>query len=421
MKSRACFSALFLFIAVAVSAQNVETNYKPYVATTQLYMYGNAQSMPVFTLGSADRFQLGFDDLEGGYKNYYYSYQLCDYNWQPATLSPFDYIKGFTINRINTYRYSSIAFQRYTHYQAILPDANSYPSRSGNYLLKVFLDGDSTKLVFTKQFLVVDPKAVISAQVVQPFTSNLFNSHQRVRFSATVSGINSFSPAQQVKAVVLQNYRWDNAQKNIQPTFVRSNVLEYNTENIAVFPGMKEWRWLNLTSFRLQSERVDRAIYNKTSTEIFVKTDIDRKGERYVYFQDFNGMYNISSYESINPWWQGDYATVNFSLAVPKVSYNIYLAGAFTHYDRSEEYRMKWNDSTGLYETSAFLKQGYYNYTYTTDDDNNLLGHTLEGNYWETENIYTVLLYYKGFADRNDQLIGISQINSRSDRPGFSF
>ncbi len=221
--------------------------------------------------------------------------------------------------------------------------------------------------------------------------------------------------------MVLQNYRWDNAQKNIQPTFVRSNVLEYNTENIAVFPGMKEWRWLNLTSFRLQSERVDRAIYNKTSTEIFVKTDIDRKGERYVYFQDFNGMYNISSYESINPWWQGDYATVNFSLAVPKVSYNIYLAGAFTHYDRSEEYRMKWNDSTGLYETSAFLKQGYYNYTYTTDDDNNLLGHTLEGNYWETENIYTVLLYYKGFADRNDQLIGISQINSRSDRPGFSF
>ena len=421
MKSLACLSALFFLFALASSAQNVETNYKPYVATTQLYMYGNQQSMPVYTLGSSDRFQLGFDDLEGGYKNYYYCYQLCDYNWNPATLTPFDYIKGFTINRINTYRYSSIAFTKYTHYQAVLPDRNSVPSRSGNYLLKVFLDGDSTKLVFTKQFLVVDTKAAISAQVVQPFTANFFNTHQRIRFTATVSGINSFSPAQQIKAVVLQNYRWDIAKKDITPTFVRSNVLEYNTENIAVFPGQKEWRWLNLTSFRLQSDRIDSANYYKTSTEMFAKVDLDRSGERYVYFPDYNGMYNISTYESINPWWQGDYATVHFYLARPKVNYPIYLAGAFTNYDRSEQYRMKWNDAKGLYETSVYMKQGYYNYTYITDDEDRMLPTDLEGNYWETENAYTVLLYYKGFADRNDQLIGISQINSRNDKPGISF
>jgi hypothetical protein len=55
------------------------------------------------------------------------------------------------------------------------------------------------------------------------------------------------------------------------------------------------------------------------------------------------------------------------------------------------------------------------------DKDNPSQRTELEGNYWETENAYTVLIYYKSFSDRADQLIGVSRINSRTDRPGFSF
>ena len=70
----------------------------------------------------------------------------------------------------------------------------------------------------------------------------------------------------------------------------------------------------------------------------------------------------------------------------------------------------------------AYLKQGYYNYQYILQNDGNPSSQkTLEGDYWETENSYTILIYYKSFTDRNDQLIGISQVNSRRDRPGFSF
>jgi hypothetical protein len=38
-----------------------------------------------------------------------------------------------------------------------------------------------------------------------------------------------------------------------------------------------------------------------------------------------------------------------------------------------------------------------------------------------TENSYTILVYFKDFASRADELIGVSTINSRSGRPGFSF
>lgn len=417
---------LFTLVLVKANAQDAVV-YKPYLATVQLFQYNNQQGLPVYTLNSADRLQLEFDDLEGSLKNYYYTYVLCDYNWNPVNLNPFDYIKGFTQNRISTYRYSSIAFTKYTHYQAILPDPNAaVPTRSGNYLLKVFLNGNQEEVVFTKRMYVIEPKASIAAEVVQPFTPQYFSTHQKIKFTASIKGINTFSAAQQIKAVILQNNRWDNAQKDIPPTFVRGNVLEYNSENIAIFEAGKEWRWLDLRSFRLQSDRVQRAVYNKTSTDIYLKPDTDRRGERYVYFPDFNGMYSIMTSENINPLWQGDYAKVYFSFAPPNgVPYSntqeLYLFGGLTGYEIADRWQLRYNAETGMYETDNFLKQGYYNYSYVLKDLATNKLQQLDGNYWETENTYTILLYYKGFNDRSDQLIGISQINSRKDRPGFSF
>ncbi len=425
---RNILSFLFVVSCLPFNSKAAEPDmiYKPYIRTVQLFQYGNQQALPVYTLNSGDQLQLGFDDMEGSLKNYYYTYVLCDYNWKPVNVSPFDYLKGFTQNRIGTYRYSSIAFTRYTHYQAILPDRNAVPTRSGNYLLKVFLDGDTSKLVFTKRMYVLEQKAVIAAEVVQPFTPQYFTTHQKIKFSANIKDLNSFSAAQQMKAVILQNNRWDNAQKDIPPTFVRGNVLEYNSVNFAIFEGGKEWRWLDLRSFRLQSDRVEKANYNKTSTDIFLKPDVDRTSQRYVYFPDYNGMYQVTTYESINPLWQGDYATVYFYFAPPNgaayTNKDLYLGAGFTGFELSDKWKLRFNEETKLYETTAFLKQGYYNYAYYLADKGRTDQKTaLEGNYWETENSYTVLLYYKSFTDRSDQLIGMAQINSRRDRPGFSF
>ena len=68
------------------------------------------------------------------------------------------------------------------------------------------------------------------------------------------------------------------------------------------------------------------------------------------------------------------------------------------------------------------LKQGYYDYTYmAVDKDNPAVRNELDGNYYETENLYTILVYYKSFTDRSDQLIGVATFDSRSDKPGLSF
>ena len=199
--------------------------YMPDIRTPKLFQQNNQQSLPLISLNSSDLLELHFDDMSGYAKNYYYTFVLCNADWTPAEVSPFDYIRGFPQNRLSQYRMATIADARYVHYQALLPDKNCIPSKSGNYLLKVFLDADTSKLAFTKRLLVVDSRAGIVAQVQQPFDNEILRTHQKIQVAVNTQQLNILSP-QQTKLVILQNNRWDDAIKNIQPTFIRGKMME---------------------------------------------------------------------------------------------------------------------------------------------------------------------------------------------------
>ncbi len=419
------FILFFLSCSSLLFALSADTVYAKNIRTVRFHLYGKQLSLPVINLNSNDLAELNFDDLDANVKYYYYTFQLCNSDWSPVTLTPFDYLKGFTQMRINNYRFSSIAYTRYTHYQALIPDRNCVPTRSGNYMLKVFLDGDTSKLVFTKRLFVLNNKSTVAARVTQPFLPQFFHTHQKIQFNVNLNGLNTFSATQQIKVVLLQNYRWDNALINIQPNFIRGTTLEYNTEN-TVFPGGKEWRWLDLRDFRLQSDRVKTADYKKNSTDIYVRTDAERAGERYVYYRDLNGMYSVETTQGLNPYWQSDYAMVHFTFMPPGnqpyTDKDVYLFGQLTNYSFADSLKMNFNPDKRLYETQLFLKQGYYSYTYMGVDKNNFANRSeVDGNYYETENTYTILVYFRDFAGRADELIGVSTIDSRTDTPGFSF
>ena len=424
---------LLLFITclvclITATAQVPDAIYVPNVKTTQLFPSGNQMGYPIWALGSSDRLELHFDDLDGNVKSYYYTFQLCNSDWTPAILSTFDYVKGFTQQRINTYRISSVAFTRYTHYSAVVPDNSCMPSRSGNYIVKVFLNGDTSNLVFTRRLLVVDNQAGVTAQIQQPFNPELFRTWQKIPFSVNLSDrLQVMNYMQQVKVVILQNNRWDNALVNVKPTFFSGKKLDYNTETEIVMPGGKEWRWLDLRSFRLQSDRVARANYNPHSTDIFVKPDADRSQQRFIYYHDINGAYTIETTESLNPYWETDYATVHFSFVppdgVPYENKDLFLIGALDNYNLDDSAKMVFNNDTRSYEKTLFLKQGYYNYNYVTIDQADpkraaIYDYT-EGNHGDTENDYLILVYYRGLAGRADELVGISHINSLTGRAGI--
>ena len=415
------FLSLVLLLCIRGFTQIPEQVYSPGIKSVQLHSYGNQLGYPVVKLGTGEQLELHFDDLDADVKNYSYTFQLCNADWTPAMLSHFDYIRGFSQVRITTYRISSVAFTRYTHYQALLPDKNCVPSRSGNFILKVFLNGDTSQLVFTRRMLVIEDMAGVAAQIQQPFNGQIFRTHQKVQFKVSLNeSVDVVNAQQQIKVALLQNFRWDNAITSMKPTFFSRKVLEYNTENEAVFPAGKEWRWLDLRSLRLQSDRVADARYSNKSTEIFVRPDPERVTQRFNFYRDNNGRYFLEPTESINPLWQSDYATVHFSFVppgnTPFADKDVFVFGGLSNYDLRDELKMVYNSEKGVYETTLFLKQGYFDYMYVTidkKDPKRRAGFEVtEGNLWESENEYMILVYYRELAGRADRLIGIGRVNS---------
>ncbi len=416
----ALLNLLFLF---KLFAQEPDKIYMPSIHSVKLFISGNQNSYPIIQLNSTMSLELHFDDLSGNVKNFNYTYVLCDANWVPVDLSPFDYLQGFTQNRFSQYRASSVAKTKYIHYQTLLPDKSCMPKLSGNYLLKVYLNGDTSKLAFTRRVLVLDNIVSIGAKITQPFTTQLFRTHQKIQFTFDKTKLNVLNPQQQIKVVVLQNYRWDNAVTGIQPTFMRGNIYEYSSENNFVFPAGREYRWVDLRSFVYQSERVDTANLNTTPFDVYLKPDPQRTNLRYVTYVDLNGAYEIAATDVNNPWWQGDYANVHFSF-VPQnpatfSNEKVFLIGEFaTGNCDNAECLMDYNPNKKVFEKTLLLKQGYYYYTYVTRSNNvknNIIEtQDTEGNFSETENTYTVLVYYRSFSDRSDELVGATTVDSRN-------
>ena len=60
------------------------------------------------------------------------------------------------------------------------------------------------------------------------------------------------------------------------------------------------------------------------------------------------------------------------------------------------------------------IKQGFYNYTYVlVNKEGQINNHKIEGSFFQTENDYTVIVYYRKFGDRYDQVIGLGTASSQ--------
>jgi hypothetical protein len=427
LKSKVSLLFLLGFLCLSGIAQipdinplNPEANFSPTVRTVKFFRRGEQLAFPVMRLGTQEQMELHFDDVQNRAQNYFYTFILCNSDWTRTNLSQMDYIRGFTQNRINQFRASSATFTRFFHYTAVLPDRNCVPTRSGNYLLLVFLNGDTSQAIFSRRFLVIEDRATVAAEVRQPFNQNWFKSHQKIITKVDIRALNVFNPAQQLKLVVMQNFRWDMVQSASNPTFIRGKIYEYNEENNFIFEGGKEWRWLDLTSFRLQTDRVASVDYKENSYDIFVRPDTVRSSLRYLFYPDLNGRFFVANMENVNPWNMSDYARVHFTfLPDNPTDYDnqkIFLYGEMTGYRMLPEYAMEYNPRLNVFEKTVELKNGFYSYIYVTQSINNPRElprmHLTEGNNWETENQYTILLYYRPFGGRADELVGYTEVSS---------
>ncbi len=390
--------------------------FKSNIKTVNIHREGWNLSYPVIDLNGPVKLIMSFDDLSSEIRNYYYRIVLCNADWTPSSLNENEYLEGYLQNQISDYEHSFNTYFNYIHYSLKLPNDDVRFKVSGNYAIILYSDYNEDDTVFIKRFFVAEKLVDVKASIQRPSLSVFRDAGQEVNFTVSYGSFPVRDPYSEVKITVLQNGRWDNANTGLKPLYDRDGVLDYDYNTQNVFPGGDEFRWFDMKSFRYQSPYIKDVEFKQGHFYVDLFPDLLRGGKMYFYEQDLNGRYYVEVQEENDNDTDADYAYVNFTLSMDELpdSSSVYVMGDLTNWIYDDQNKMTYNADSSAYKLTLLLKQGYYNYEYgvkkkgadTVDID------LTEGNHYETENDYIILVYFHSTTSRHERLIGYQIANS---------
>jgi hypothetical protein len=411
------FFFLFITSAHSQSLHNQNFVYKPTIRTVQLYKTGFELSAPIIQLNSGETLNLEFDDLDPEMGRFKFTVVHCTADWQTTPDLPYtDYISGFREDEIRQYDYSANTLVKYTHFTAQIPSRDLQLKLSGNYLLIVY-DGDPDNVVLTRRFMVTEYTPVtVEGKVIQATKTGDYLTRQQVDFLVNLHGFSVMDVPREVKVVVQQNGRWDNALRLGKPRFVRGNELDYRYDENIAFNGGNLFRSFDTKSLQYQSERIAR-IVSDTTYFVTLLDDLPRPFKQMNNGTDLNGRYYIKSEDHAeNSTLEAEYAWVSFFVPWPALmsTGKVHLLGELTDWNLDTKSQMNYNFTRKGYELRLLLKQGYYDYIYVVKENGKSTGEEsyIEGNHWEARNDYTIYVYYQQTGAGYDRLISTGFLES---------
>lgn len=422
---------LFAFLPLFVFSQHDEDDYvndnvlkyddyvyKSNIRTVQFHESTWEYAAPLIELNSDKQIELSFDDLNADGTQYSITFVHCNADWTPSDLMESEYLQGFFELNIINFSFSQATTQKYAHYSILFPQQNMRFTKSGNYLLYVYANYEKKDLVLTRRFMVFDNKISVNATFRQTIGGDDRFKKQQLDFTISSIGYDINNPQRDMKVVLVQNNRWDNAVFGIQPTFISPNKFTYSLDDKSTFNGGNEFRYFDIRSTRFLTERVEK-IYRDDEFKFHavLLPDQLRASKPYLFYNDFNGNFLIRNSELRgDPDLEADYAYVDFFLPYPnpETQGNFYVMGKLTDWRMNKASKMTYDYSRMGYKTTLYLKQGYYNYIYVLSNDNKKGGDETitEGSFWDTENDYNIYVYHRKFGTYYDQLIGVKKLNS---------
>ena len=358
---------------------------------------------------------LKFDELNASYKRYQYTFEYCNHDWTPSTAFSSDYLQGFKQDFIRDYQNSFSTQQSYTHYSLAFPNENIKLKLSGNYIIKVY-ENDPKKPILTKRFSIYENNVGIQTELVPG--GNLQTQQQvNLTVNSDSNNVNLTQNIQDVWGTIVKNFNWNEAKTDLKPTYTSANKLMFNTLNNA-FDAGNEYRWLD-TKLRDIKAITTTAIIRDSVSGIYhhyLSIDQNRAFQGYWNDEDYQGGYYIRTVDHTNEDHidtEADYIMVYFTYQSEEAfkDKDIYVVGAFNDWKLSPQNKMAYDAENNVYTCELLLNQGTYNYRYqlTKKDSYTPAQETVEGNYWQTTNRYTSLLYYRPWGQRYDLLIGIGE------------
>ncbi len=396
---------VFLFLTTTISAQEKEVQ-PPFSIKTISFVQNGQNAVPLFLLG--DSFQLQFDDLHGSEDNYYYKITHCDYNWKQSQLSVNEYLNGFNDQRIQEYTNSFNALQIYSHYKLSFPNKLTQLKVTGNYIISVL--NDSKEVVFSRKFIIYEELVSVPMQIKRARTNPDLPFKHNLDFTIRTSAITFQSPLTNIKVMLLQNGRLDNAITNIHPMYTIGNDLIYKYDSETQFWAGNEYLFFENKNIRAATNSIARIDSSGGLYNCYLYTNNARASQQYTFWPDINGNFLVTNLNVENSEIEADYAWIYFTLSAPAFyqNKNIYITGMFNNYNLSDENKMDYNEKKGIYEKAMMIKQGFTNYCYTIADSKGKIDNqnAIDGNFWQTENNYQAIIYYRENNERYDRVIG---------------
>ncbi len=410
---RYLLTSIVLFLLSGLMTAQAQRNeiYSDRIATLQVVAGTDWLSPPVTYLNGVP-IRISFDDLTHDYHRYTYKVEHCEADWSVSDgLFESDYIEGFVEgNLIEDIQESLNTNMLYTHYDLSIPNERCRLKMSGNYRLTVYDDNNDNEAMFSACFMVVDPKMSVAMTVSTNTDIDVNHSHQQVAMSVNYGPVNIINPTTQIKTVVMQNGRWDNAVVNAAPQYTMRDGLRWEHCRDLIFDAGNEYHKFEVLDTDHPTLGIDRIRWDGQFFHAYVFTDVPRPN--YLYDEDANGSFYIRNSDNIENDRLSDYVMVHFQLQCPRrMVGEVYLNGVWTNDQFTQQYLMEYDESAHTYDASMMLKMGYYSYQYVLlDDDGYAQVMPTEGNFFQTENKYQALVYYREPGGRTDLLVGYQQV-----------
>jgi len=368
---------------------------------------------PIAKLGTS--LVISFDDTEADEKDYYYKIDHYNYDWTKSDLLTSEFLNGYEEDRIRDYENSFNTLQYYTHYEFTIPNKVTQVKISGNYVLSVFDDDDT--VVFTRRFVLYESKVDVGVAVVRSHDIAAIQEKQSVDFVIHHPELHINNPKEEIKITVLQNENWQTAIGGFVPMYFKNNQLIYKYNKETGYWAGNEFLNFENKSVRNSTVSIANVELGDEIYHTYLYTNLERIDKPYTYFPDVNGNFVVRNINGKGTELEADYTWVHFYLETLEdlEGKEIYVSGSFNNWQLNEGNLMSYNEDSQLYEAEILLKQGFVNYQFLTKDSSgNLSNHDIDGSYFQTENQYTVFVYYRKFGSRYDAVIGVGNGNSEA-------
>jgi hypothetical protein len=388
------------------------------VKSLEIKVGGEVFSYPYAALNDSRRIEIVFDALNRTGGRFAYSVIHCNADWTPSPLLPVEYMKGFQNAVIEDFANSFNTTVNYTNFKLTFPNRDVSLTVSGNYAVRIYDENTPGETALVACFSVYESAVEITAAVSGNTDVDFNSEHQQIDITVDYSKLNIGFPQNELKTHVYQNNNRNGVRENIRPQRVVNGKMIFEHNSDLIFEAGNEYRRFEFLSSRNATMGVEEIKYFRPYYNVTLYQDETRSDKSYLYDRDQNGRFFTNCERCSDPQTEADYYIVHFSLASDRLaSGDIYLLGDAFGNSPDERNRMEYSAESDRYEKAVLLKQGLYNYQYAYMDRETgaISAGRLEGNFHETENEYTVAVYYRPPGARYDRLAGVKTAGSHQN------